>query len=68
MQVWKHNFSSLGTTEPIPGVIDVPGAKPPEKAKLTKGNVKSQGVCNPTAYQVDSDSDESQSPAKKVTV
>ena len=46
----------------------MPGAKPPKKAKLTKENVKSQGINDLPVYQVDSDSDESQSPAKKVTV
>ena len=54
-----NEVSFTGTTEPIPGIIDLPNLKP--KAKLPKGNKE-----NKVTYETYSDSEEEQTSANKV--
>ena len=54
-----NEISFAGTTEPIPGIIDLPNLKP--KAKLPKGNKE-----NKVTYETYSDSEEEETPAEKV--
>ena len=64
--VADNECTCLGTTEPVPGVIDVAGAKL-KKAKLTERNATSRDNAV-ASYQVDSNSDDEQSPTKNVNV